>query len=195
MYTHRPKTSVTWLAQWGIVRMSAGLQTPKIFLKVKRPSSWTQRYFTAMCFVLRSPLLDTIDLAADESTHNCTFRSIPKSMAKDCNPNPSAARFKNSASPLDVATVLWVLLQPRRQDPSTTSTPPLVDFREALHEHTCTTSALNSWPNKYSERKSGYCKRYRAGLLSRPNDDCFGAAISRQASFAANWTSTLSRAT
>ena len=85
---------------------------------------------------------------------------------------------------------LGIAPQPRRQHPSTTtSTRPLVNLREDLQpaqsesEKTCT-SALNSRPNRHSQRKSANCKRYRASLLSRPHDDCLGAAISRQASFA-----------
>ena len=68
------KTTVLWLALWGFVKMSAGLQTPDDFLDNEKTISDYAK-----------------DLAADESTHNSTVESIPKSIAKDWNPNPSAA--------------------------------------------------------------------------------------------------------
>ena len=185
------KTSVIWSAQWGFVRMSAGLQISDTFLKVKRGISdciLNPKILNSYALCLAKPAPRRNRLGGRRNDPQLHFQVCPQIDRQKLEPQTISYR-------LDQSDVLLVLFQPRRQHPSTTSTPPLVDFCEDLYpaqsesEQTCTTSELKSRPDGYSQRKSGYCKRYWATLLSRTHDDCFGAAISRQASFAANWTS------
>ena len=123
--------------------------------------------------------------------------SHPRSRANAWMPIPSQAAFtkaRYSASPLERATVACVKLQCFIADPPMVTTHPDVDRRVRTHpaqsESENTSMVHSSLLNVHESR--GNWSKYRTNRFNFLQAARVGAAVCRQASFAANWMSALS---
>ena len=135
----------------GHVVSTVGLCEEATCLTVTRPSptaSWTPKilYSYVLCLAKHVPRRNR--LGGRRVDPQLPFEVYP--------PNRSP---KTGTPTSETPPVHHQLLLTRR--PSRRPAPSLES------DNTCKTFVLNSWPNGFSQRKSEYCKRNRAGLSNR----------------------------